>query len=59
MLSDAVRLTEHLASAQVRVNLEVWPGMPHVWHLFSEDLEEADAALDSAVAFLASCLPHA
>ncbi|MFJ4789980.1 alpha/beta hydrolase [Streptomyces sp. NPDC088794] len=57
MLSDAVRLAEHLATAQVRVNLEVWPGMPHVWHLFSEDLKDADAALESAVAFLAAQLP--
>ncbi|MEU6783047.1 alpha/beta hydrolase [Nonomuraea angiospora] len=52
MLSDAVRLAEHLADAGVRVTLEAWPGMPHVWHLFSEDLKDADAALDSAVAFL-------
>lgn len=59
MLSDAVRLAEHLAMAEVRVDLEVWPGMPHVWHLFSEDLEEADAALDSAATFLLSHLPHA
>ncbi|MFG2745090.1 alpha/beta hydrolase [Streptomyces chartreusis] len=59
MLSDAVRLAEHLAAAQVRVNLEVWPGMPHVWHLFSEDLDEANDALDSAVAFLDARLPAA
>ncbi|MFJ5260043.1 alpha/beta hydrolase [Streptomyces sp. NPDC088387] len=59
MLSDAVRLAEHLAAAQVRVNLEVWPGMPHVWHLFSEDLKDADAALESAVGFLDARLPKA
>jgi acetyl esterase/lipase len=58
MLSDAVRLAEHLAVAEVRVNLEVWPGMPHVWHLFSEDIDDADAALDSAVSFLTSRLPQ-
>jgi monoterpene epsilon-lactone hydrolase len=57
MLSDAVRLAEHLAAAAVRVDLEVWPGMPHVWHLFSEDLDDADAALDSAASFLISHLP--
>ncbi len=33
--------------------------MPHVWHLFSEDLEDADAALDSGVAFLTCHLPYA
>jgi len=56
MLSDAIRLAEHLAAAQVRVRLDVWPGMPHVWHLFSEDLEQADAALADAATFLDSCL---
>ncbi|WP_432043150.1 alpha/beta hydrolase [Streptomyces cadmiisoli] len=56
MLSDAVRLAEHLASSRVRVNLEVWPDMPHVWHLFSDDLEDADVAIGSATDFLLSHL---
>ncbi|HET6501756.1 MAG TPA: alpha/beta hydrolase [Amycolatopsis sp.] len=58
MLSDAIRLADHLAAASVRVRLDVWPGMPHVWHLFSGDLEQADTALSESVSFLRSCLDH-
>ncbi len=52
MLSDAMRLAEHLAENRVRVSLEVWPGMFHVWHLFAAVLPEGMQALTGAAAFL-------
>ncbi|MBU6955379.1 alpha/beta hydrolase [Hahella sp. HN01] len=52
MLSDAIRLASHLGENRVRVNLEVWPGMFHVWHLFSGFMPEAAQALMNAVNFL-------
>ncbi len=52
MLSDAIRLAAHLGESRVRVSLEIWPGMFHVWHLFAGLLPEADQALQNAVVFL-------
>lgn len=54
MLSDAMRLATHLAENRVRVSLEVWPGMFHVWHMFAAILPEGMEALHSAVGFLNS-----
>ncbi|MEY3702948.1 MAG: hypothetical protein RLZZ561_568 [Pseudomonadota bacterium] len=34
------------------VRLSLWPDMPHVWHTFMGKLNEADAALAEAAAFL-------
>lgn len=52
MLSDAIRLASHLGENRVRVNLEVWPGMFHVWHLLSGIMPDAEQALRNAVHFL-------
>ncbi|WP_271409285.1 alpha/beta hydrolase [Pseudomonas sp. Q1-7] len=52
MLSDAMRLATHLAENRVRVTLEVWPRMFHVWHLFAAVLPEGQRALENAAAFL-------
>lgn len=52
MLSDALRLASHLAENRVRVSFESWPGMFHVWHLFSAILPEAEQALNNAVRFI-------
>ncbi|WP_413722994.1 alpha/beta hydrolase [Sodalis sp. RH23] len=59
MLSGALRLAAHLGESRVRTSLEVWPGMFHVWHLFSGVLPEADQALRNAVRFLDDALPAA
>lgn len=53
MLSGGVTLAERLAEQRVRMTLEVWPEMFHVWHLFAGQMTQADEALDNAVAFLA------
>ena len=52
MLSDAMRLATHLAENRVRVSLEVWPGMFHVWHKYAATLPEGMQALRNASAFL-------
>ncbi|WP_177433993.1 MULTISPECIES: alpha/beta hydrolase [unclassified Pseudomonas] len=52
MLSDAMRLANHLADNRVRVNLEVWPGMFHAWHFYAGILAEGQQALESSVRFI-------
>jgi acetyl esterase/lipase len=52
LLSDAVRLAERAAMADVAVTLAVTPGVPHVFQGFAGLLDEAGAALDQASDFL-------
>lgn len=52
MLSDAMRLATHLAENRVRVSLDVWPDMFHVWHMFAAILPEGMRALQDAARFL-------
>ena len=59
MLSDAIRLASHLAENRVRVNLEVWPGMPHAWHFFPSILPEAEQALRVSARFISETLGQA
>ncbi|MGW3132507.1 alpha/beta hydrolase fold domain-containing protein [Streptomyces sp. NPDC001123] len=51
LLDDAVRLAARAAVDDVRVQLQVWPQVPHVLQSFAVMLDEADEALDSAAAF--------
>jgi acetyl esterase/lipase len=52
LLDDAVRLAARAAEHDVRVDLQVWPEVPHVFQGFAALLDEAGAALDAAAAFL-------
>jgi len=52
LLDDAVRLADRARAAGVPVELEVAPGMWHVWHLFAPRLPEGQAAIDRAGAWL-------
>ena len=52
LLSDALRLAEQAATADVTVTLDVTDGVPHVFQAFAAMLDEADAALVRASAFL-------
>jgi monoterpene epsilon-lactone hydrolase len=52
LLSDAVRLAERAANADVEVTLDVVPGVPHVFQAYAAVLDEGDAALDRAATFL-------
>lgn len=56
LLDDAVRLAGVAGAAGVRTRLEIWPGMPHVWHAFAFMLDEGAEATREAGAFLKACL---
>ncbi|WP_328450243.1 alpha/beta hydrolase [Amycolatopsis sp. NBC_00438] len=52
LLDDAVRLAARAAEHDVEVRLQVSPGLPHVFQGFAALVDEADAALDAAAAFI-------
>jgi monoterpene epsilon-lactone hydrolase len=54
LLDDAVRLAGAAGAADVRVRLEVWPDMIHVWHLFHPQVAAGRRALAEAGAFMRS-----
>ncbi|GAB4124399.1 MAG: hypothetical protein OHK0045_11590 [Raineya sp.] len=45
-------LHKKLLEAGVKSHLEIWKGMPHVWHLMYDQLKEAKQATQSIVAFI-------
>jgi acetyl esterase/lipase len=49
---DATRTAENLRSAGCPVQIEVWPRMPHGWHLFAPVLPEARTAIERIGAFV-------
>jgi acetyl esterase/lipase len=49
---DAVRMAAKLRAAGCSVELEVWPRMPHAWHLFARILPEGKRALERIGAFV-------
>lgn len=52
LLDDAVRLAARAAARDVAVQLQIWPGAPHVFQAYAALLDEAGAALDAAAAFV-------
>jgi epsilon-lactone hydrolase len=52
MMSGAIDLARNLAESGVFTELQVWPDMFHVWHLFAEVLPEGQRAIDSLAAFI-------
>lgn len=52
LLSDAIRLAERAGLADVEVELQVWPKMFHVWHMFAFALDSSREALNRAGNFL-------
>ncbi len=52
LLDDAIRLAARAAYDDVAVTLDVVPGVPHVFQSFAPILDEGDAALTRAGAFL-------
>ena len=59
LLDDAVRLARQAATADVEVNLDITPGVPHVFQAYYPILDEAAAALDRAGRFLSAHLGSA
>jgi len=51
LLDDAYRLNDRVRSSGVDVHLDVFDGMPHVWHVFASYLPEAQEAIDRIGAF--------
>ena len=56
LLSDSTLLAEKARAAGVSVELEVWPGMIHVFQQFPAELAEARQAITSCGAFLKNAL---
>lgn len=52
LLDDAVRLASRAGECDVAVELQVWPGVPHVFQSYAAMLDEADKALLDAAAFI-------
>jgi monoterpene epsilon-lactone hydrolase len=49
---DAVRMADRMQAAGCRVELEIWPRMPHAWQLFAPLLPEAGRAIARIGAFV-------
>jgi acetyl esterase/lipase len=54
LLDDAVRLHEKAASCGVKSTLSVYPGLPHVWHIFLGVIPEARQALKQIADFVSA-----
>jgi len=52
LLDDALRLAARAATDDVPVELQVYPGVPHVFQGFAEILDEARTALSRAAEFI-------
>jgi acetyl esterase/lipase len=46
LLDDAIRLARVAGAADVRVDLQIWPEMIHVWHLFHPELKAGLRAIE-------------
>lgn len=54
LYDDSVRFADKARSAGVTVELDVWPGMPHVFQMFAPWLPQAARALSSIGRFVAA-----
>jgi acetyl esterase/lipase len=52
LLDDALALAKAAGAADVYVDLQIWPEMIHVWHLFHPELKAGMRAIDSGGAFV-------
>jgi epsilon-lactone hydrolase len=52
LLDDAIRLAKAAGAADVRVDLQIWPEMIHVWHLFHPELEAGRRAIQQGGSYL-------
>ena len=52
LLDDAIRLARVAGAADVRVDLQIWPEMIHVWHLFHPELSAGKKAIAAGGAFV-------
>jgi acetyl esterase/lipase len=54
MRDDSVRLAEHARHDGVKVELKLWPVVPHGWQLWAPHMPEARQSLSEAADFLTS-----
>jgi acetyl esterase/lipase len=47
-------MAERMRAAGCEVELEIWPRMPHAWHLWARMMPEAQAAVARVGAFVQS-----
>lgn len=47
LLDDAIRLAKVAGAADVRVDLQIWPEMVHVWPLFHPELKAGLRAIEA------------
>ena len=52
LLDDAIRLAQIAGAADVYVDLQIWPEMIHVWHLFHPELKAGKRAIEEGGAFV-------
>jgi len=52
LLYDSIQIAARAGAADVRVTLEVWPDMTHVWPLFHQHLTDGRRALATAGSFI-------
>ena len=52
LLYDSKKFSDRLVASNVRVNLSLWPELPHVWHAFLGLFPEATEALHELSDFL-------
>jgi acetyl esterase/lipase len=52
LLDDAIRLAKVAGAADVRVDLQVWPEMVHVWHLFHPELKAGLRAIEAGGSYV-------
>ena len=55
LLSDSERIADECIAAGIKVELEVWPGMWHVFQMFVGKMPEARRAIDKIGLYIQSC----
>jgi epsilon-lactone hydrolase len=55
---DSVRMAERMRAVGCQVELEIWPRMPHVWHVFVPLIPEARRAIERIGSFVRSRTGH-
>jgi len=59
LLDDAIRLAKVAGAADVRVDLQIWPEMVHVWHIFHPELKAARRAIEQGGDYVRTCIREA
>lgn len=56
LLDDALRLARVAGMADLPVDLQIWPEMVHVWHLYHPELKAGRRAIEAGGAFIRSVM---